>query len=114
MDAEHGYIVTELCEFNLRQHLFNLTSRGHMGPETGLHLCRELVQALDYLHGRGIVHGKLKPENVLTDMLGRIRLTDYGIAVSVNGSPVKYDGSISLWQTAEALGFKADIQVTEM
>lgn len=76
-------------------------------------MCRELVQAVDYLHSRGIIHGKLKPENVLIDMLGRIRLVDYGVAISTSGSPMKYDAAISLWQTAEPISYKADVQVKQ-
>ena len=83
-----------------------------MGPETGLHLCKELVQALDYLHSHGIIHGKLKPENVLVDMLGRIRVADYGIVLTSNGSAIKCDAKVTLWQTKEPIGYKSDVQVS--
>jgi len=46
----------------------------------------DLAEALDYVHGRGVVHRDLKPSNVLlaeygtTEVRMRARLTDFGIA----------------------------------
>ncbi len=43
-------------------------------------LLREILDALGYAHQRGIVHGGVKPANVLFDERGHARLTDFGIA----------------------------------
>ncbi len=43
-------------------------------------LLREVLDALDYAHRRGIVHGGVKPSNVLFDERGNARLADFGIA----------------------------------
>jgi hypothetical protein len=43
-------------------------------------LLREILDALDYAHRRGIVHGGVKPSNVLFDERGHARLADFGIA----------------------------------
>lgn len=40
----------------------------------------ELVLALEYLHAKGIVYRDLKPENLLIDEKGHIKLTDFGFA----------------------------------
>ena len=40
----------------------------------------EIVSALDYLHTQNVVYRDLKPENLLLDRDGHLKITDFGFA----------------------------------
>jgi [calcium/calmodulin-dependent protein kinase] kinase len=51
--------------------------------------CAFSGQALDYLHFNKVVHGDLKPENVLMSARGQVTLSDFGCS-KVLGSGNEY------------------------
>lgn len=46
-------------------------------------LC-QICDGLSHAHKHGVIHRDLKPENILFDQFGRIKIADFGIAISKN------------------------------
>ncbi|HET9708478.1 MAG TPA: protein kinase, partial [Gemmatimonadales bacterium] len=45
----------------------------------------EALSALEHAHGMGLVHRDIKPENMLIEPDGRLRITDFGLALALRG-----------------------------
>jgi len=89
-DLVAGYgsyaLVLELVHgTDLRQ---RLRADGTLPPAVAAEVVAQVADALAYLHGRGIVHGDVKPGNILVPADGApVRLTDFGVARRLPASP---------------------------
>lgn len=77
-DDECAWIAMELVEGkSLRDHLL----AGWRPDLSSLpSVLEQLLEALDYSHGRGVVHRDMKPGNVLVSDMGVAKISDFGIA----------------------------------
>lgn len=74
--VDPAYMVLEPVEgVSLQDRL----ERGALAPEESMRIARELLQALDYAHGAGVVHRDLSAANVILTATGA-RLLDFGLA----------------------------------
>lgn len=61
--------------------LFNLLQKKHRFSEDNTRFyAAQIVLALEFLHQKGIIYRDLKPENVLIDVNGYIKITDFGLS----------------------------------
>lgn len=49
-----------------------------------IELLSQICEGLSHAHKHGVIHRDLKPENILFDQFGRIKIADFGIAISKN------------------------------
>ncbi|KAG6833905.1 hypothetical protein H0H87_007916 [Tephrocybe sp. NHM501043] len=57
-----------------------IKSLGCLPEEWTKNYIAEVVLGLEYLHQRGVVHRDLKPDNLLIDQHGHLKLTDFGLS----------------------------------
>ncbi|XP_077309914.1 protein kinase C delta type-like [Lithobates pipiens] len=59
-----------------------LNKRAPVNIETARFLTAEILCGLQFLHNRGIVHRDIKPDNILLDSVGHVRLADFGLSAT--------------------------------
>jgi serine/threonine-protein kinase len=55
---------------------------GALRPEVACQLVKQVAEALDYSHLKGVIHRDLKPSNIMILKSGTVKVMDYGIARS--------------------------------
>ena len=91
---EMNYIVMEYVEgTDLKDYV---RQRGALHPIEAVRIMMQIVSAIAAAHQNRIIHRDIKPQNILIDKEGNVKITDFGIAVALSDT--------SLTQTNTLLG----------
>jgi hypothetical protein len=81
---------------------------GRVPPDKALDIARQLCAGLSAAHTAGVLHRDLKPANVMLDGRGRVRITDFGLAIHpahVAGDP-SFAGTPAYMSPEQAAGHR--------
>jgi len=92
-DNESVYIVMELVDGN---ELFDrIVDRGYYSEKSTIHIIKQILEAIRYLHEHHVAHRDLKPENLLCSGEGSdevVKIADFGLSkifAGSNGEPLQ-------------------------
>ncbi|HEV3440596.1 MAG TPA: serine/threonine-protein kinase [Gemmata sp.] len=96
-ELEHPNIVRALAfetDGDIDYLVFELVEGGSLGDKLeecrkfseaeAIRIITQVGQALEYAHSRGVIHRDVKPDNVLVLPDGRVKLTDFGLAKTID------------------------------
>src|SRR5919107_258884 len=86
------YIVFEYVEGETLKD--RIRRMGRLPIDEAIAYAIEIARALGAAHDRGIVHRDIKPQNVLVDEEGSAKVTDFGIARSLDEEGLTADGRV--------------------
>jgi serine/threonine protein kinase len=111
-DESRPYIVLEYVEGETLKD--RIRRMGRLPVDEALAYAIEIARALGAAHARHIVHRDVKPQNVLIDEEGSAKVTDFGIARSLDEDGLTADGRVlgttDYVSPEQALGHDVNVQ----
>lgn len=103
------YIVMEYIDgLTLKDYIMQ---HGPLAVETAVDIMEQLTSAIQQAHETGLIHRDIKPQNVLIDNHGTVKVTDFGIAIALSATALTQTnsvlGSVHYLSPEQARGGKA-------
>ena len=54
--------------------------KGALSPERAIHIFLQVLEGVGFVHKYGIMHGDIKPPNILLDQQGMVKVADFGLS----------------------------------
>ena len=109
---EMNYIVMEYVEGTDLKDC--IRQRGALHPIEAVRIMMQIVSAIAAAHQNRIIHRDIKPQNILIDREGNVKITDFGIAVALSDTSLTQTntllGSVHYLSPEQARGGMATIQ----
>ena len=78
------YMVMEYVDgMTLKEYILQ---RGPLEVNEALDIMKQITSAITHAHANGIVHRDIKPQNILMDSHGKVKVTDFGIAMALSAT----------------------------
>ena len=73
----YSFVIFPSCGLRTLRQVFE--SYSHFDKEFAWHLFRQIVEGLAHIHGQGIIHRDLTPNNIFFDARNDIKIGDFGL-----------------------------------
>ena len=91
-DGDYHFIVMEYIEGKtLKQYIQQFSP---ISPAKAVQIMRQLTSAIAHAHEHQIIHRDIKPQNILMDEQGNVKITDFGIATTLSATSYTKTNSV--------------------